>query len=145
MVLNTAGGVLGKVPGAVVPEADVVKILDPQGLGGGAGTAVNKVDVGDGGSDGVRGQAGQVEDGGVDVDLRGVCSEEVEVVERAVALVCAAEADNDEADERRDGSYHREEDARETACFTHNDDCVACSEWMSTKVGVERETVESYL
>ena len=62
MIPDTARGVFGKVAGAVIPEADVVEVLDAKSLGGRAGAAIDEVDVGDAGSHGIGRQAGQVED-----------------------------------------------------------------------------------
>ena len=52
-----------------------------------------------------------VEIGGRDVNVCGVCAEKVEVVEVVVVLVGAAETNDDEADERGDAKGHRNADA----------------------------------
>ena len=66
------------------------------------------------------GVIGDVDNGGIDGDVRGVGSEEIEVVEVGVIFVGAAETDDDERDQRHDGRGHGEEDACEAAGFTHN-------------------------
>ena len=95
VVAYTSRAVGGEVSGAVVPEADVVEVFEAEGGlddgGGGVEEAVGE-DVG-----------GEVEGGGVDVDVGGVGAEEVEGVVEGVGFVGAAEADDDEADEGGDG------------------------------------------
>ena len=81
-VCGAAGAVFGAVAGAVVPEGDVVDVFDVEGLLDGRRGGVDYL-VGDG-------VGGQVDEGGVDVDVCGVGAEEVEVVVGAVVLVCAA-------------------------------------------------------
>ena len=94
---DAAGGVVGVVSGAVVPEGDVVEVCDVEsrfdGVAGGVGegdACCFVDDVGDGGGEG--------DERGVDVDVGGVGAEEVEGVEGGVVLVRAAESDYDEAD-----------------------------------------------
>lgn len=43
---------------------------------------------------------------GVDLNLGGICAEEIEVVHPSVMLIRAAETDDDEADKGGDGAYH---------------------------------------
>lgn len=57
-----------------------------------------------------------------DVDVGGICSEEVKAVVSGIVLVGATQADNDETDEGGDGKGHGREDTRKTACFPHDGD-----------------------
>ena len=112
MVGDASRAVGGEVSRAVVPEGDVVEVFEVEGGfgdgGGGVEEAVGE-DVG-----------GEIQRGGVDVDVGGVGAEEVEGVVEGVGLVGAAEADDDEADEGGDGQGHGGEDAGETPGFTHD-------------------------
>ena len=85
----TAGGVLLEIPGAVVPQRDMVKVFYIEDVLGDVVGALSD----DGICDGV---IGEVDDGGVDGDVGGVGSEEIEVVEVGVVFVGAAETDDDE-------------------------------------------------
>lgn len=73
--------------------------------------------------------AGDIEISRLDVDVGGVGSEEVKIVESGIVLVGAAQANNDQADEGGDGQGHGREDARKTSGFPH-DDGVASSQAM---------------
>ena len=106
----------GEVSGAVVPERDVVEVVDSEGGGYGRGGLVDYAfgERGIGDAD----AGGKVRGG--DGDAGGVGSEEVEVVVSRIVLVRASQPDNDEADERPDGQGHRGEDAGESTCFSHD-------------------------
>lgn len=65
--------------------------------------------------------AGDIEISRLDVDVGGVGSEEVKVVEGSIVLVGAAQANNDQADEGGDGKGHGREDARKASGFPHDD------------------------
>lgn len=110
-------GVLAEATAAVVPEADVVEVVDAEGFGGGVGG------LGDEGvGERVLGKGG--EEGAVGVDVGGVGAEEVEGVGDG-GVVGAADADDDEGDEGDDGHGHRGKDAGEAAEFAHD-----CGGWM---------------
>lgn len=104
-----ARGVLGEAAGAVVPEADVVEVVDAEGFGG-------LLDEGVG--EGVFGEG--VEEGAVGVDVGGVGAEEVEGVGDGGGAVGVADADDDEGDEGDGGHGHGGEDAGEAAEFAHD-------------------------
>lgn len=105
--------VLAEATGAVVPEADVVKVVNAEGFGGGVGG------LGDEGvGEGVLGEG--VEEGAVGVDVGGVGAKEVEGVGDGGGVVGAADADDDEGDEGDDGHGHWSEYAGEAAEFAHD-------------------------
>ena len=118
MVAHTSGGIRGEIARAVVPQGDVVEVLDIQRAldsrgARGRGPPSGIVDeVGDAG--------GESDISGVDLDVGGVCSEEVEVVKGAVVLVCATEAYYDQANERGDGQGHGREDTRKATELPHD-------------------------
>jgi len=108
-----ARGVLGEAAGAVVPEADVVEVVDAKGFGGVVGRLLDE-----GVGEGVLGDG--VEEGAVGVDVGGVGAEEVEGVGDGGGAVGVADADDDEGDEGNDGHGHGGEDAGEAAEFAHD-------------------------
>ncbi len=108
-----ARGVLGEAAGAVVPEADVVEVVDAEGFGGVVGRLLDE-----GVGEGVFGEG--VEEGAVGVDVGGVGAEEVEGVGDGGGAVGVADADDDEGDEGDDGHGHGGEDAGEAAEFAHD-------------------------
>lgn len=148
IVEAAARGVLGEAAGAVVPEADVVEVVDAEGFGGFAGGLVDE-----GVGEGVFGQG--VEEGAVGVDVGSVGAEEVEGVGDGGGAVGAADADDDEGDERDDGHGHWGEDTGEAAKFAHD-----CGGWVvcyfrrvdvskvfwgrSSECGGVREEIEKY-
>ena len=124
----------------------MVEVFNAKHAGGGAGTAVDNIDVGDVVCDDIRGHV-DGKDGRVHLNMGSVCAEEVEVIVDGVVLIGAAERDNNEADEGGDGAYHRHEYTCKTACFTHVDGgdgaYRGCSVWKTTSVGrrlSERQT-----
>lgn len=114
-VEGAARAVLGEAAGAVVPEADVVEVVDAEGFGGVFGGALDE-----GVGEGVLGEG--VEEGAFGLDVGGVGAEEVEGVGDGGGAVGAADADDDEGDEGDDGHGHGGEDAGEAAEFAHNCD-----------------------
>lgn len=118
MVAHTSGGIRSEIARAVVPQGDVVEVLDVQRAldsrgASGRGPPCGIVDnVGDAG--------GEVDVGGVDGDVAGIRSEEVEVIEGAVILVRAAESHDNEADKGGDGQGHGREDTRKATELPHD-------------------------
>jgi len=125
-----ARGVLGEAAGAVVPEADVVEVVDAEGFGGVVGGLGNE-----GVGEGVFGEG--VEEGAVEVDVGGVGAEEVEGVGDGGGAVGVADADDDEGDEGDDGHGHGGEDASEAAEFAH--DCGRSGGMLTQLRGLEEK------
>lgn len=113
MIGQAASAALGEVAGTVIPQADVVKLLDTEScLCRGSGIVENPIGEGVG---------WQIDLRGADGEVGGVGSEEVEVVEAGLVLVGASESDYNEADQRGDGEGHGCEDTGQTARFAHDD------------------------
>ncbi len=80
IITNPTAAVSLKTPIAIVPQVDMVEVLDiKRRLHSPTGQVVDFI------GEGIR---RKVDEGWVDADVGGVGAEEVEVVEGAVALVC---------------------------------------------------------
>ena len=120
VVRHAAAAVGLEIPRAVVPQADMVEILDAERRFGDGGRVVEYL---------VRqGVGGEVQQRGVDVDVGGVGSEEEEVVVEVVVLVRTSKTDDDQADERGDRQGHGHEDAGKAARLPHDGGCGGLTE-----------------
>lgn len=95
----------------------MIEVFDVEGIFGNLGGLLD-----DGIGQGVMRDVEIGEIGGVDPDVGGVRSEEVQVVEVVVFFVCATHSNDDQAHERGDGQPHRGENTRKTASLAHDEE-----------------------